>query len=380
MKTTNYIPNILIVDDIPANLKVLSDILKEDGYKVRPVPSGKLALQVAEKEKPDLILLDIMMPDMNGYEVCRVLKENPELKEIPVIFISALNETDDVVKALKFGGVDYITKPFRSEEVLARVSTHIKLYLQSIELRKLNITKDKFFSIIAHDLRGPMGGFMGMTEVLAEKLRLLSMEDVQRYLESMRKSSANLYRLLENLLNWAQVQQGSVPFNPENIPLLPLVIESYEIMKEVAVKKEIQLEYSIPAHLVVYGDNNVLQMILRNHISNAVKFTPRGGKVRVSAVDLGNPGIEISIQDTGIGMNPAMLESLFRLDVHTGRPGTEGEPSTGLGLVLCKEFINRHGGHINVQSEVGNGSTFTILIPHRDTVKTSLEQSSAVCS
>jgi two-component system sensor histidine kinase/response regulator len=372
--TAQNIPNILIVDDIPANLKVLGEILKEEGYKVRPVPNGMLALQVAEKEKPDLILLDIMMPDMDGYEVCRRLKENQELREIPIIFISALNETDDVVKALQFGGVDYITKPFKSEEVIARVSTHIKLHLQSIELRKLNITKDKFFSIIAHDLRGPMGGFMGMTEVLAEKLRLMSIEDIQRYLESMRKSSSNLFRLLENLLNWAQVQQGAIPFNPEYIPLLPILFESVELIKEVAAKKEIKIEYAIPAQLYIYCDNNVLQMILRNHISNAVKFTPKGGKVTISAKKLEDKSVDISIKDSGIGMSPSMLESLFQLDSKNGRPGTEGEPSTGLGLLLCKEFIEKHGGQIRVESEVGKGSVFTFTIPNMVVPKEKVEQ------
>jgi len=335
-----------------------------------------LALQVAEREKPDLILLDIMMPDMDGYEVCRRLKQNHELKDIPVMFISALNETNDVVKALKHGGVDYITKPFRSEEVIARVSTHIKLHRQSIELRKLNITKDKFFSIIAHDLRGPIGGFMGMTEVLAEKLRLMSMEDIQRYLESMRKGSSNLFRLLENLLNWAQVQQESIPFKPEHIPLLPILIESVELIKESATNKEIEITYDIPAQLYVFGDNNVLQMILRNHISNAVKFTPKGGKVKVLAKNIEEKGVEISIKDSGIGMSPAMLDSLFRLDAHNGRPGTDGEPSTGLGLVLCKEFIERHGGHIRVESEVDRGSTFTITIPNKSVSHERIEQQS----
>jgi signal transduction histidine kinase len=356
--------NILIVDDVPANLKVLSEILKEVGYKVRPVPNGLLALQVAEKEKPDLILLDIMMPDLDGYEVCRRIKQNMELCEIPIIFISALNETDDVVKALRYGGVDYITKPFKSEEVIARVGTHIKLHHQSIELRKLNITKDRFFSIIAHDLRGPMGGFMGLTDILADQLKIMSMDDIQKYLDSMRKTSSNLFRLLENLLQWAQMQQGAIPFNPDYLPLLPVVLDCIEIIRDAATLKKLDIEYSIPDQLKVYTDNQVLHSILRNHISNAVKFTPKHGKVFISASSMNEKGVEIKIKDSGIGMSPTMIESLFRIDKHTGRPGTEGEPSTGLGLLLSKEFIDKHGGNIRVESEVGKGSTFTITIPN----------------
>jgi two-component system sensor histidine kinase/response regulator len=373
--TAQNIPNILIVDDVHANLKVLGDILKEEGYKVRPVPSGILALQVAEKEKPDLILLDIMMPDMDGYEVCRRLKANRELCEIPIIFISALNETNDVVKALKSGGVDYITKPFRPEEVSARVSTHVKLHRQSIELQKLNITKDKFFSIIAHDLRGPMGGFMGLTDVLAKQMSGMSMQEIQKYLESMRKTSTNLFRLLENLLQWAQLQQGAIPFNPEVIKLLPIIKDTVDILKESAFNKGIAIEYTISDQLMVYSDSNVLQTVLRNHISNAVKFTPKGGKVNISAKNLDEQGVEISISDSGIGMNQKMIDNLFRIDAKNGRPGTEDEPSTGLGLLLCKEFVEKHGGNIRVESEEGKGSVFTFTIPAIATLKENAVQS-----
>jgi two-component system, sensor histidine kinase and response regulator len=374
LDTDHNIPNILIVDDIPANLKVLGEILKEDGYKVRPVPNGMLALQVAEKEKPDLILLDIMMPEMDGYEVCRRLKANQALHEIPIIFISALNETDDVVKALKYGGVDYITKPFKSEEVIARVGTHVKLHRQSIELKNLNITKDKFFSIIAHDLRGPMGGFMGLTDILTEQLRLMSMDDIQRYLESMRKASNNLFRLLENLLHWARLQQGAIPFNPQIVQLLPIINESLDMMNESATAKGIEMLCQIPENMKVFADDIVLQTILRNHISNAVKFTPKGGKVKIAARNSDDGFVEVSIQDTGIGMNKTMIESLFRLDVNTGRPGTDGEPSTGLGLLLCKEFIEKHGGHIRVESEEGKGSVFTFTIPNVSVPKETVEE------
>ena len=358
-----HIPNILIVDDIPANLKVLGDILKGEGYKVRPVPSGALALQVAEKERPDLILLDIMMPDMDGYEVCRRLKENKLLHDIPVIFISALSETNDVVKALKYGGVDYITKPFRAEEISARVKTHIKLRRQSIELHELNVTKDRFFSIIAHDLRGPMGGFMGLTDLLTEELSNMSMAEIQEFLGSMRDSATNLFKLLENLLQWARVQQGGIILSRERVLFHPIVIESLEMIQESAKKKGITINCDISEELEVFADSNLIQAIIRNLVSNAIKFSARGGTVSISAKITEDENVEISVKDMGIGMNPFMVENLFRIDIKNGRPGTEGEQSTGLGLLLCKEFIEKHGGHIKVESEVGKGSVFTFNIP-----------------
>jgi len=363
MTSNQTIPQILIVDDIPANLKVLSEMLKEEGYKVRPVPNGKLALQVAEIEKPDIILLDIMMPEMDGYEVCRKLKENHLLCDIPVIFISALNETNNVVKALKYGGVDYITKPFRAEEISARVKTHIKLRQQSIELQELNVTKDRFFSIIAHDLKGTMGGFMGLTELLTEELSNMSMEEIQEFLGSMRNSATNLYKLLENLLQWARLQQGGITFRREKILFRPIVFDSIEMIEESAKMKGIEIICDISEQLEVFADSNLIQTVIRNLVSNAVKFSIRGGTVNISAAITEYENVEISVKDMGIGMDQFMLENLFRIDVRNGRPGTEGEQSTGLGLLLCKEFIEKHGGHIRVESEVGKGTTFTFNIP-----------------
>jgi signal transduction histidine kinase len=363
MNTIQSVPNILIVDDVPTNLKVLGDILKEEGYRVRPVPNGALALKVAEKEKPDLILLDIMMPDMDGYEVCRRLKDNQELRDIPVIFISALNETNDVVKALKYGGLDYVTKPFKAEEISARVKTHINLRRQSIELQQLNVTKDKFFSIIAHDLRGPMGGFMGMTDVLAEEMLSMSMNEIQGYLGDLRDSATNLFKLLENLLQWSRMQQGGMVFNPEKLVLRTIMIESIEMIQELANVKEIEIIHDISEHLKVVADRNMLHTILRNLISNAIKFSPRVGKVSLSAKTTENDFVEISVKDEGIGMSQYIVDNLFRIDVRTGRPGTDGELSTGLGLLLCKEFIEKHDGKIAIESEEGKGSIFTFTIP-----------------
>ncbi len=367
------VPNILIVDDIPANLIVLGDILEGEGYNVRPVLSGLLALQVAEKEKPDLILLDIMMPDMDGFEVCRRLRENKNLCDVPIIFISALNETKDIVKALTTGGADYITKPFSYEEVIARVNTHLNIYLQRKELQEqsknlnlLNAAKDKFFSIIAHDLRGPFIGFLGLTKIMAEELPSLTLTEMQEISESMKKSAVNLFRLLDNLLNWAKMQQGLIPYSPEYLTLLSVITESVQIIDESAKSKIIEITYDIPTDLKLFADSNLLQTVIRNIVSNAVKFTPKGGKIIISAKVNDQKNVQISIKDTGIGMSSALIDNLFRLDVKTGRKGTEGEPTAGLGLLLCKEFVEKNRGVIWAESVVGEGSTFYFTLPQKN--------------
>ncbi len=354
--------NILIVDDIPANLKILDGILKGDGYKVRPVPNGLLALQAAEKEKPDLILLDIMMPDMDGYEVCSKLKENPALMDVPVIFISALNDTQDIVKAFTSGGVDYITKPFQAEEVKARVATHLKICKQNLELQQLNAEKDKFFSIIAHDLRSPFTGFLGLTQIMEDQLSELSMEEIKDFSSSLRESASKIFILLENLLEWARIQQGLIPFQAEQIQLLPLVKESIGVIKDAANNKKIEIVYNIPDATTVFTDTNILQTIVRNLVSNAIKFTPNAGSIFISALPQDDGLIVVSIKDTGIGMSQHILDNLFRIDVNTSRKGTDGETSSGLGLIICKDFIEKQGGKLWVESEEGKGSSFSFTL------------------
>jgi len=372
MTETNT-PNILIVDDVPANLLILSTILKRDGYKVRPVPNGPLALLAAEKEEPNLILLDIMMPEMDGFEVCRRLKESLKLADIPVIFISALSDSTDIVKALASGGVDYISKPFKAEEVLARVKTHLQLHQQSIvlrqqskELQELIVTKDKFFSIISHDLRGPMGGLMAMTELMADESTEFSPEEQKELILDLSKSARNIFNLLENLLEWALIQQGNIVFKPEHIDLTELVNECTKTLHDSIQKKNIHLDVDLAADLKVYIDANMVQSVIRNFVSNAIKFTPEGGRIAISAGFTENKNLVIVVKDSGIGMNHSIKSDLFQLNKNTGRPGTDGEQSTGLGLILCKEFIEKHGGEVWVESEEGLGSSFYFTIPDHD--------------
>ncbi len=251
------------------------------------------------------------------------------------------------------------TKKLEEEKLLALQS----LKKSEENLQRINAEKDKFFSIIAHDLRGPFSGFMGLTQIMAEELQNLKTNEIQEMVVSMRNSSETLYRLLENLLHWARIQQGTFPFNPEVIELLPCVTESINLMLEPSKNKGIEIVNIIPDKLTVFADANIIKTVLRNLISNAVKFTPKGGKVCLSAKVNENNRIEIAINDTGIGMSQTMIDNLFRLDVQSNREGTEGELSTGLGLILCKEFVDKHGGRIWVDSEVWKGSTFTFTIP-----------------
>ena len=237
-----------------------------------------------------------------------------------------------------------------------------EIKLKNEELKKLNVEKDKFFSIIAHDLRSPFNGFLGLTQIMDEDLRTLTMDEIQDIAKSLRSSANNLFRLLENLLEWAKLQQGLIPFKPKVVKLLPIVDDCISIMLELAKNKGIELVNHIPENLTVFADTNIFQTVIRNLVSNAVKFTPKGGKISLSSKVIDEKNVEISIMDTGIGMSQQMVENLFRLDVPTSRIGTEGEPSSGLGLFLCKEFIEKHGGKLWVESKVGKGSIFSFTI------------------
>ena len=232
------------------------------------------------------------------------------------------------------------------------------------ELQLVNAEKDKFFSIIAHDLKSPFNSFLGFTKMLEEDLPTMTLEQIQKIADSMRKSAINLYNLLENLLEWSLMQRGITTFDPASFLLMPKISESIGSILQSAAKKEIEISYYIHDELVVFADEKMLGSILRNLSSNAVKFTPRGGKVTFTAKPSSNRSVEISVQDTGIGMNQEMVENLFKLDIDTSRKGTENERSTGLGLIICKEFIEKHGGKLWVESEEGKGSTFYFTLPN----------------
>ena len=233
------------------------------------------------------------------------------------------------------------------------------------DLRKINAEKDKFFSIIAHDLRSPFNGFLGLTEIMTEGLQRMTLAEIKTYAMTVRSSATNLFRLLGNLLEWSRMERGLTEFAPATYLLMPKISESLVLVLDAAGKKEITVGYNVPEEMVVIADGNMFEGIIRNLVTNAVKFSHKSGSVMISAKSVSDKFIEISVNDKGIGMSAERINDLFRLDVNTNRKGTEGEYSTGLGLLICKDFIEKHGGQLWIESEEEKGSTFRFTIPGR---------------
>lgn len=362
-KNTPPETTILIVDDNPVNLKVLFSHLKQAGFRTLVAKSGLSAIEQANRLPPDLILLDVMMPGIDGFETCQRLKNAEATKNIPVIFITALTDTTDKIKGFQVGAVDYITKPFHKEEVLARINAHLTIQAQKRELYELNATKDKFFSIIAHDLKGAFGGLLGFSDLLATSVDDFSPDQISEIGQSLNDSIKNTFKFLENLLDWARLQKGIMEYEPMQLDLYEIAEASIKLLDDTARYKELTLVNEVEPHTYfIYGDHNIINTVVRNLISNALKFTRPGGSITVSARDQSS-FIAISVTDTGVGMEPEILGNLFKIDAKVKRVGTANERGTGLGLLLCKEMVEKHNGRIWATSEEGQGSTFTFTIP-----------------
>ena len=358
---------ILLVDDIPKNLQLLGSFLSEElNAELSFAASGKEALDVVNHAMPDLILLDIMMPGMDGYEVCRILQSDDSTSLIPVIFLTAKVETEDIVKGFQTGAVDYITKPFNRHELIARVNTHLKIKQLQDDLRAAIQTKDKFFSIIAHDLKGPIGSFLQFTQMLAAPGRM-SEEGKERLIASMQETSRTTYTLLENLLYWSRAQTGRLQLEPKEIHVQTLIRENFELLGSQAETKKIRLINKCGKKTKVYADENTLRTVLRNLLSNAIKFTASKGKVTVADATAegknGDNRVTLSVSDTGVGIPEDKINTLFRIDKSYSTPGTADEQGTGLGLIVCKEFVEKNQGTLSVESRDGEGTTFRVTLP-----------------
>jgi len=361
MQTTQK-PLILIVDDTPQNVQVLGKILYDYGYSINASYSGAHALQSVSKQLPDLILLDIQMPEMNGYEVCRILKQNPITKAVPVIFLTAYSDVEKVVSGFEIGAVDFIIKPFNVKVLIARVSTHLELKFSREKLEEMNKTKDKFFSIIAHDLKNPFTGILSSSELLLMQLAEYNHAQIENKVTKILNAAKTGYELLSNLLEWSQSQTDRIQFAPTLLSINKIAELCIKLVQPMADQKEIQIVKDFENEILINADENLLNTVFRNLLTNAIKFTQTGGTVTFE-LQKQEKNIEISITDTGVGIPVENLKKIFDVGSKISTKGTSNESGTGLGLILCKEFVEMHNGKILVESEIQKGTKITITFP-----------------
>ncbi len=363
------IPSILVVDDTAANLGLLCGILKERGYKARPVLGGEFALQAAAASPPDLILLDIDMPGMTGFEVCERLKANPALGDIPVIFVSALTEVAAVVRGFSVGGVDYITKPFQFEEVHARVATHLELRKKRRELqesydrlRELEQLRDSLVHMIIHDMRSPLTALIGNLEFLkgdlAGHINGQSMEDIDQALSGGKR----LNRMANDLLDVSRLEAGRMPLLPRECDLAEVIRSAIVGFMGLAADRDIRFEPTCP--LLVSCDEGLIRRVAENLISNGLKHKSAGHTLHVSLAVL-DQEVRVAVEDDGPGIPAGYREKIFeKFGVVQARHEQEYH-SVGLGLAFCKLAVEAHSGRIGVDSEEGKGSTFWFTLPRK---------------
>jgi two-component system, sensor histidine kinase and response regulator len=383
MAETNNRPEkqtVLVVDDNPENIAILSFLLRGK-YRTKVATSGADALEIASsnEEKPDLILLDIRMPEMDGYEVCRRLKEDESLRDIPVVFLSALNETVDKVKAFSVGAIDYVTKPFHAEEVLARVETHLKIRRLQVELEKQNHTlqdyneqlrqlhalKDEFLRIASHDLKNPLtcvAGFADIIDSLTPPGTVMTTE-THSWAGKIKAQCLVMQKIIEDFLDFQAMEDGQIKLTREMVDLNELARGVIERNAGYAVKKTItphlELEQALP---LVNADKSRLNQVFENYVSNAIKFSPPGQHVTVCTRKT-KTGVLVEVRDSGPGFSDEDMKRLFVKYAKLSNQPTGGEKSSGLGLAICKRVVDMHGGQAGARNNPEGGATFWFELP-----------------
>jgi len=358
--------SVLVVDDTIENLRLLSNLLGEQGYEVRAVTNGRQALQAAEHDPPDLILLDITMPEMDGYEVCRRLKAVDRCKDVPVIFITALTDTADKVLAFDTGAVDYITKPFQFAEVLARVKTHLALRSAQValaesyqRLRALEELRDNLVHMIVHDMKSPMMALLIRLKLLKAPVATLgadSQEDLREAVDSVDV----LNRMTNDLLDVNRLEEGKMPIERAAWDLTRMGAEVRATLG--AMDRERQIDIESAGTVEATCDGAIIRRVMENFVSNAIKHTPAGSRVRIS-IARRDGRARVEVHDEGQGLPPGAAEKIFEKFVTIKDRHERAYHSTGLGLTFCKLAIEAHNGAIGVDPRLPAGSTFWFELP-----------------
>lgn len=360
---------ILIVDDVVSNVLLLKILLTNEKFQVCTANNGTSCIEMAKKEHPDLILLDVMMPDISGFDTAVILKKDDETKDIPIIFLTALNTPADLVHGFQVGANDFLTKPFNKEELVMRVMQQISLVAakriiekQNAELLATLNNRDKMYSVIAHDLRSPMASIRMVLNLVVQSASPDTVgPELYALLDQANRESEEVHDLLDNLLKWTKSQTGRLNVVLQDLDLNDIIPGVVEIFDVIAQTKNIKLDLQgSDDKLVVVADNDMLKTVVRNFMSNAIKFSPEGSSIEIIMQKEGDFA-KVSVRDHGVGIAADRLGTIF----HKGETtyGTGGEEGSGLGLQLCQDFACKNGGDCTVESVEGQGSTFSVLIP-----------------
>lgn len=361
---------ILIVDDVMSNVLLLKVLLTNEKFAIATASNGRQALEQVEKENPDLVLLDVMMPDMSGFEVAQHLKSNPNTADIPIIFLTALNSTADIVKGFQVGANDFISKPFNKEELIIRVTHQISLVAakrlilsKTEELQRTIAGRDKLYSVIAHDLRSPMGSIKMVLNMLILNLPSEKIgAEMYELLTMANQTTEDVFSLLDNLLKWTKSQIGKLNVVYQDVDLVEVTDGVIEIFSMVASLKKIRIREMKPEKMMVNADIDMLKTVVRNLLSNAIKFSKENSEVLVKMEEVDGMAV-VSVQDYGCGISEEGQKKLLHTDTHFSTFGTNNEEGSGLGLLLCKDFVVKNGGILWFTSKEGEGSIFSFSIP-----------------
>ncbi len=353
---------ILVVDDQPANIQIVGAVLGKLGHEIIPATDGPTALKRVALRPPDLILLDLLMPEMNGCEVCIRLKLNPDWKDIPVVFLSAADDKDLIVRALNSGGVDYVTKPFNQAELISRVRTQLALKAARDRLKQLAEDKDELLGILAHDLKNYLGGINMSAELMNGQIKRFNDDRLTQLSDNMIRSSGLAMAFVKEFLANAAADHGFT-LHPAPVNLTDITAAAVEQYREAARRKNITIRTDFPsAAVIALADVSALDQVLDNLISNALKFSPPEKSVFVTVGSAGNRA-ECVIRDEGPGFTVNDRARMFRRYGRLSARPTNGEHSTGLGLSIVRKLVHATGGELLCESNPGEGAAFTIRLP-----------------